>query len=182
MFPPHFREEHIMRSTVYVTILYTAIVMNLIAGVSFSQEPKYRHDHPSPEIREKVGMIKKWKMIEALEIGEEQTVRLFPRVNKLEELKVKHLEERRELLHRLKMVLDSSASEDRARKIKELVEAHTKMEERYHSDLTDAREDVFAVLTVEQKAKYLLFEELFQKQLIDILSERREPKKRVPRR
>ena len=162
-------------TSTFRVIFICLLILISTRSISLAQKPRMAGERPSPEVRERLAMVKKWKMTEALDIGEEQANTFFPRLNSLEKLRTRHVEERREIFVRLKMVLDRQAGEEAVKEkdLQSLLDEFSTKEEKFTSELKAAQESVMEVLTMEQRAKYVIFEDMFQREILDILSKRK---------
>ena len=164
----------IILSTLRATIICLLILISA-CSVSLAQKPRLTGELPSPEARERLEMVRKWKMTETLDIGEEQANTFFPRLNALEKLRTRHVEERREMFLKLKMVLERQSGEkaEKEKELQRLLDELSAKAEKFAADLKMAQESVMEALTVEQRAKYVIFEDMFQREILDILSKRK---------
>ncbi|MDP6571208.1 MAG: periplasmic heavy metal sensor [Candidatus Marinimicrobia bacterium] len=114
---------------------------------------------------EKARMMKKWKLIEYLDLNEEQSEKFFLRVTTLEkELKAFHKKERaiREDLHDL---LD--AEEVDGEKARKLIGEYFDLKLEISELLKHHHQGINDILSDEQQIKYALFEHQFKKKMKD---------------
>jgi hypothetical protein len=127
---------------------------------------------PDPGRRpyERIERWKKVRMIEFLDLSEEQSARFFARLNEHEKKRRTFQEEETEALDRLERLLRNRASESEyPEAFSAVLEAREKVgaEERaFFQGLDD-------LLSVEQRAKFLLFQRQFELQLRDAFREMR---------
>ncbi|MBC8311477.1 MAG: hypothetical protein H8E72_04180 [Candidatus Marinimicrobia bacterium] len=120
---------------------------------------------------EKVKMIKKWKLIDFLDISEDQSDMFFTRVNSFEkEMKSirKKEKELRESIHEL-------IEEDKLnkKKVSSLMDQYFELEKEKLDLRQNHHKEIGDILTPEQTVKYLVFDHHFKKRMKDKLNERK---------
>lgn len=131
------------------------------------------------KIRERIGLIRMWKLTEELDLTEEMGAKLFPLLRKYDEKWIKLQKERRDLMQQLRKALEDEATSD-----KELEGAMERVETnaRAISDLLrQQRQELKGILSPRQQAKFILFQRRFQREIREIIAEARQRKGR-PRR
>lgn len=123
------------------------------------------------EIRERLQTIKKWRLVETLDLSEDQTTKLFPRMNAIDDEVAAFNRERVELLKDLEAMLRLEANED---ELQAKMDALEELEKAHHEKMRELREAVMDVLTVKQQAQYLIFEQRFEEHLRQMLQEYRD--------
>ena len=123
---------------------------------------------PGPRGFERVERWKKVRMIEALDLSEEQSARLFARLNEVEKKRRELMRRRGELLDRLDVAVNEHADSLEIEKIFSDVES-------VDQEMSKGRRDLFRglgdLLTLEQRARFLLFERRFERELRDAMRE-----------
>ena len=119
----------------------------------------------------KVRMIKKWKLIEYLDLNEKQSEKFFVRVNAFQkEMKAIHKKNKnlREEIHEL--LEDDKIKEN---KVNDLIDEYfdiqseiLELRRNHHSEIGD-------ILNPEQTVKYVVFDHAFKKRLTDQLFNQR---------
>lgn len=111
---------------------------------------------------ERVERLKKIRLIELLEMGEEQSVRFFARMSEHERARGEFVKARNDALDRLERLVRNKAEDREYEKaIGEVREANQKTiehERKFFEGLSD-------ILSSEQRAKLVLFERRFQREL-----------------
>ncbi|HXG00371.1 MAG TPA: hypothetical protein VNL69_06270 [Bacteroidota bacterium] len=117
---------------------------------------------------ERIERFKKMRMLEILELGEEQSARFIARYNEQEQKRRELMKQRDELLDRLEQLLRAKADESEYQKLfTEIIDINRRIgEERlaFFNGLSD-------LLTIEQRAKLLLFERRFENELREAMRE-----------
>ncbi len=144
------------------------LMLILLTGVSVAQPHPDRGMHPRREhVRERVREIKMLKLMEALDLTEEQSARFFPRYREVEERIAAINEEMEELLHDL---AEASAQktdhkiDEMIRKYGELAKKHVEIRAEFINDVSD-------ILSPQQRAALIVFERRFQDRLRNLIHE-----------
>jgi len=121
-----------------------------------------------PEHFERLEQLKKVRLIEVLDLKEEQSVRFFARLNEHEREKQALMEQKNETLDRIERLIRNRGKEEEFRKLFSDVESvdqqMREMERSFFAGLSD-------ILAIEQQAKLLLFERHFTKELREAMME-----------
>ncbi len=153
--------------------IHTLLLLMLLSMPAYSQfDPP-----PDGEPRERLAELRRLKMIEALDLTEEQAVRLTVREKTFREEEAKEREKREDLLKQLRTQVkdnaDAAALRATLEQITQLSTADVIRRHEYLLSLSD-------FLSEEQIAKLVLFEHHFAKEIRRILgnSRRGRPPKR----
>lgn len=95
-----------------------------------------------------------WRLTEELNLTEEQASKIFPKLKRIRELKEKRKEERDKEIEKLSELLAKKAKGDEIKKQVELIRNNDK---KHQNECEKIQDEIFAILTPEQQAKYLLF-------------------------
>ena len=164
-----------MREIKSLVVLFLTFSFLLFGKTLFAQEPP---GHPFPEkgkrerVKEEIETMKMWKMLEALDLSQEQSDKFLPIWRELQKAQ-KVFRERRENLFRM---LEMALMEEKAKEVKIKDILFQLEKERIFLDEVQSRfrEKAKEILTIEQQAKLLLFEERFEKRMMDIIRQYRE--------
>lgn len=117
---------------------------------------------------ERVEHLKKIRLIEVLDLKEEQSVRLFARMNDHDKAKRDLFQQKNDVLDKIERLVRNGADEkEYAPQFQVLNDIDTKLvqeDHRFFEGLTD-------ILSVEQRAKMLLFERHFERELRQAMRE-----------
>lgn len=134
------------------------------------------HDKPNKH-RNKLAQLEKAKLIEALELDEETSIRFFARRNQskkdIDELEKKSDEIIVQLENTMKEK-DSPKDENQKRLIADLLKTRLQIEsekQKFINSLSD-------ILSTEQIARLLVFEKRFREEIRNVLFDRRSPNKK----
>ena len=140
----------------------------LLSTLSFSQEQKRR----DPMEDSKIQQLEKIKLIEALDLSEESSIRFFARRNEFSK-EVDQLEEKSDklLVEMENTFKDSDKNKEAAQKklLDDFIKTRTKIEtqrSKFLASLTD-------ILSTEQICKYVVFEKRFRDEIRRVLINKR---------
>lgn len=145
-----------------------AILFLLVVGTVFSQG--FRRHQFGP--RERMEQLEKIKLLEVLDLDEETSVRFFARRNEFKEEHHKIMEEREALLSEMEQALQEEKSADEFN-YEETLEKLTGLEKEFVQKRIDFINSLDDILTVEQKAKLVVFESKFMDEVRKALMRRR---------
>ena len=143
----------------------------------YAQRPPAR---PFPEegkrerLREEIQTMKMWKMLEVLDLTDEQSNDFLPAWRELQKAQKDFRERREELLKSLEAVLGEEKPDEG--KIRNILGQLEKERSRFDEVQQRFRQKAQEVLTLEQQAKLLLFEDRFEKRMMEIIRQYRERK------
>ncbi|MEO0113828.1 MAG: Spy/CpxP family protein refolding chaperone [candidate division WOR-3 bacterium] len=129
----------------------------LVFALSYSQPcPCEKHNPPpeDPKPLETLENLRMWRLTEELNLTEEQASKIFPKLKRIRELKEKRKEERNKEIEKLSELLAKKAKGDEIKKQVELIRNNDK---KHQNECEKIQDEIFAILTPEQQAKYLLF-------------------------
>jgi Spy/CpxP family protein refolding chaperone len=123
-------------------------------------------EHPMGRPMERMERLKKVRMIEMLSLSEDQSSRFFARLNEHENRRRELMKAKGESLDKVERLVRNRADEKEIEKVfAEVADAEGRFAEenqRFFAGLKD-------LLTVEQRAKFLLFERQFERELREAL-------------
>ncbi len=143
---------------------YIIVSVILVCSIIFAQ-PKYQSTG-----RENIEIMKKWKLTEYLNLTEDQAEKFFPRLNELENQLKEIAEKRQEFNKILNDMADGNDANNKEmnkiiNQIYDLEVEKLKIRKDHYKNIDD-------ILTIEQKAKYLVFEKKFKKRMKNQFRER----------
>ena len=138
------------------------ITLSLFIAFTFSQPPGVSdRDH------ENVRMMKKWKLIEYLDLNEEQSEKFFVMVNAFQkEMKTIH-KKKKKLREDIHEMLEEDKLNDN--KVEGLIDKFFNNESEIQELRRKHHKEIDEVLTAEQTIKYLIFDHKFKKRIKDQL-------------
>ena len=122
-----------------------------------------------PRGRERLDQFRKLKLIEVLDLTEENALRFFAKLNEHENKMQEIQKQRNDLIDSLEILVNVNASDKTLEKMFDgLMEIETKtMNER-----KNFRGEVKGILTTEQMAKFFVFERKFRSEVRDVMEEK----------
>ncbi|MGB8657356.1 MAG: hypothetical protein WCE90_06170 [Candidatus Zixiibacteriota bacterium] len=147
----------------------------LPAGSTLAQGPPSPGDMPEhreerERVRENIETLHMWKLLEALDLTSDQSARFLPALKDFQEAKKTFEDRRRELLRQLEADLESKGNEG------DLKEALTNLEnnrKEFQLEMDKLFERSRAILTLEQQAKFFLFEDKFERRMKETIEQMR---------
>lgn len=125
---------------------------------------------PGPEGRpmERLESLKKVRMIEMLDLKEDQSARFFARLNEHDKAHRTLRKEREEVLDKLERLLRNHADEA---DYEPLFQQIRTIDEKVISEMRDYTQSLRDILSVEQRAKLMLFDRRFERELRDAMKD-----------
>ncbi len=149
-----------MKKYALIFVFMLIPLMSLLAQIG--EPPPIDNDNAM----KKIEAVKIWKLIEFLDIDQEQGDKFFPRLRKLEKQKRKTFKARKKHLENLRKLLGNEATDS---KLLAQINKIMSFDKESKSEETKLREEVMSVLSIKQQAKLLLFEEKFTKEIRKII-------------
>ncbi|MBC8344141.1 MAG: periplasmic heavy metal sensor [Bacteroidetes bacterium] len=131
-----------------------------IAVILLWTNPAFAQNRPTDS---DVRLLKKWKLIENLNLTEEQAEIFFPRVNKLENELEQIGKQKKGLYTEMDRMIENKEVDEK--RVDEILNEVNNLEKKEADLLHEHMQDINDVLTPEQKAKYSVFEQRFRKEL-----------------
>jgi Spy/CpxP family protein refolding chaperone len=150
------------------------ILLLIPAGLVFSQGPPSSTDErpgrreDREKIRENIETLRVWKLLEALNLTEEQSTKFLPALKEFQTAKKSFEDRRKDLLEELETTLNAGPND------KKLTEILTEMENNRKQFLvaTDSYlEKAKSILTIEQQAQLFLFEDKFERRIRETIEQ-----------
>ncbi len=139
------------------TIAFLPLLLIFNMGNSQEKDPR--------EIIEKVRI---YKLTENLDLSEEQITKFFPRLKELRKSEQEFHTKRMEIVKKLKELLAEKASEQEI--VKTINHLQELQKKRFEMQLKEF-EEIKQILTPEQQAKFIIFQEEFEKEIRDLIRE-----------
>ena len=138
-----------------------------VFGQPFGNPPGPRHE----KIRERIRMVKIWKLTEELNLSEEQSEKFFPAYNKFQADREAIEDKRRETIKQLD---ELTLSEDPSGKqINSLLDRLESLDQELRDKKAGFRIKLEDILTTRQIGRLYLFEMHFQRQIQEIIRDAR---------
>lgn len=167
-----------MRNTKIVTAVVTAAMLmasSLMAQPDSEPPPGWSPmggpHHRWRQMAENIENLRLLKLLEAVDLTEEQSAKFIPVFQSYRKDFKASLDERRELVDHLADLVDSNASDQELNAgIQQLIDLKDKMEKQRDDFLAECR----GILTTKQLAKLVIFQERFEREILQSLREFRQ--------
>ncbi|HVP37535.1 MAG TPA: periplasmic heavy metal sensor [Terriglobales bacterium] len=125
-------------------------------------------------LREEIDTMKMWKMLEVLDLSQEQSDKFLPVWREMQKAQKDFREKRENLLKSLEAILGAEKPDEG--KIRDILGQLEKERSRFDDIQQNFRQKAQEILTLEQQAKLVLFEDRFEKRMMEIIRQYRERK------
>jgi len=150
-----------------------------LEGIPFAEAPLLPEDSPKPggppgkgeKMQEKVEALRVWKLLETLDLTEEQANSFLPAYREFQKSEENYNQNRRELLDQLQQSLESKDQKKISEIVAKLKQNRLQMEQNRVQFLTR----IDKMLSPEQQAKFLLFQNRFEGRMRAEIMELRQP-------
>jgi Spy/CpxP family protein refolding chaperone len=159
----------------YLVILVFVLLTSLFT-VAYSQLFPPGMEPNKEKAEEKLEMLKIWKLTEVLDLKSEQTIEFFSLYKQFEELRRTHLKERRELVEKLKRDIESGDITQSS--IENYNASIIELKKKLIEDESNIINQMSNILTPVQMAKFVVFEETFQEEMLGMIKKMKEEKER----
>ena len=126
-------------------------------------------------------IIRIWKIVDELELNDQQLQKFLPRFNELNDLRGKYYEKRRAASSEMKKLLDANTPES---KLKSALNEYRNMEVEFRQKEKQLEDALNSDLTIKQQIKFIAFEYEYRRDMgrlmrnLRELSEMREPQQK----
>ncbi len=149
-----------------MTVAALALIL-LSSSIIYAQRPG-----GSPERRrEKLQDLAIWKMLEVLDLSQEQTDKFLPALREMQKQEARLREERSKMLDELERVMTQRGSEKEVKQIIYQIRQLGKQGEENRERFFDRAE---SILTIEQLGKLVLFQDRFERKMREMMREMQE--------
>jgi hypothetical protein len=156
--------------------LPSVVILGAVLLVSLGAAQPFQHDDRKP--LERIEHFKKVRLIEILDMKEEQSVRFFSRMNEHDNVKRALMKEKMDILDRIERLVRNHADAAEFEKLfPEVAAANARIAQedvKFFNGLVD-------ILTAEQRGKFLLFERHFERELREAMRDIQRRRMRMDR-
>lgn len=145
---------------------FLLLIFMLIPALVFAQ-----NNRPRKGPREKIEQLEKVKLIDALDMDEQTTLRFFARRNEFR----KNTDALSDSLDSIVDELESGLNKENDSRNKELVNNYLNIEKQIASQHSQFINSLYDILTVKQVAKLIVFEKRFREEIRRFLLRGRQP-------
>jgi len=167
-------------------LVVTAAVAVLSSGGAFvrAQSPQPQQQTPAvtpAEIQRMFEAVALVRAQEALKLSDERYLPFLAKYKALQDVRRRTLQERTRLLRELNRLTNPDAGNGDETQLKERLKALQDLDTRSESELHKAYEGIDSVLDVRQQARFRLFEEMMERQKLDLLMRARQANRAMKR-
>ena len=163
-----------------MTALIALSMILLLAQTGWTQENPENSPPPGSrqEALQRITMLRIFKLTEMLELNEEDAARLFPVIQRYDRQFREIMEKKEKLMHRLRQELQQERPDEA--KLHKLVDEILVLEREAMRLRTEQFKELKQILTAQQYAKYLIFDQRFREDLNRMLDDirRQRPRRR----
>ena len=143
------------------------VIGALMAGAVFTYaQPKQMMARRS-ELRERMRMLRMWRLTEFLNLDEKTAARFFPILNRYDNERENLIKQKRKTLLKLREALRAEKTDPKT--LAKLVDKVNRLNDAFINLSRREQAELSKVLTLEQQAKLLLFKSEFEKRLGQML-------------
>ena len=172
-----------------MTVVAASAVMVLSGGAAFAraqplQSPQSQAEAPAvtpAEIQRMFEAVALVRAQEALKLSDERYLPFLAKYKALQDVRRRTLQERTRLLRELNRLTNPDAGNGDETQLKERLKALQDLDTRSESELHKAYEGIDSVLDVRQQARFRLFEEMMERQKLDLLMRARQANRAMKR-
>ncbi len=123
-------------------------------------------------VRDLVHAYRVWKLTDVLELSEEQMPVFYSKLKEIDRLEAELLENQREVVKRLADILDDKEIDQE--KLNEALAEHRALRQKRLEEVGRLRDEAETMLSAEQRARYLVFDQEFRSDLRNIIQKARD--------
>jgi len=152
--------------TVASLILFLFVLLAIGAEDSKSEAAKKYGDSAleqlNKDIPKLVEIIRIWKMVDELDLQEDQLVKFLPRYKALNESRFKQYRLRRATSDKMKILLDTSSSDEEIKsELNKAKNANIELRQKEQQ----LENELYSMLTIKQQAKFVVFQDSFHRDM-----------------
>ncbi len=129
------------------------------------------------KIRERIELIRMWKLTEKLDLTEETGAKLFPILHNYDQKRTKLQKEHQNIMKKLREAIEDEATSDG--EIEAAMDNWEKNALAVSDLIRQQREELKGILSPRQQAKFILFQRQFDREIRKIIAEAREKRLRA---
>ena len=125
-------------------------------------------DLSKEDIPRLVEIIRIWKFVDELGLKEEQMVEFIPRFKELNDLRSNYYRSRGNAINKLKGIIGPNPSKAQ---IESAINEYRNLRTIYHQEEKQLEDKLYSGLTVEQQAKFIVFQSVYRRDMINLQRE-----------
>lgn len=144
-----------------LTILTCVLAITVPAAIASAED-----------VRELVHAYRVWKLTDVLELSEEQMPVFYSRLKDIDRLEADLLKDQREVVKRLSDILNEDKIDEQ--KLREALDEHRAIRLKRIEEVGRLRDDAEMMLSAEQRARYVVFDQEFRSDIRNIIQKARD--------
>jgi len=167
----------VIKIILIMALLALALGMLLAIGANTNAQERRRTSEgidinlSSEDVPRLFEIIRIWKIVEELELNDQQLQKFLPRFNELNDQRGKYYTKRREASKEMKNLLETNASES---KLKSSLEKYRDLEVKFHQKERQLEETLNSDLSIKQQIKFISFEYEYRRDMGRLMRNLRE--------
>lgn len=160
-------ESRLRRNSLSGNTLQGNTLQGNISQGNISQEGSARVK--DEEIRRTLGLVRNLKLVKELSLPEDKANMVLEKLRRMDQLQSNFSQQRRGVVSQLEKIVNSSNPEqlELKAKLRELREIETN----YVSEKERTKKEIYDLLTPQQRARYILFQQKFQNELRQVITD-----------
>ncbi len=134
-------------------------------------------DFEGKKPKEKLEMIRIWKLTEELNLSEDQSTRFFPKLKELKRVREEFEQNRMKIIEEIENYLRNAKKYEKELKAK--IQELELSESKFREAEAKIKKEIAAILTPEQQAKFMLFQMRFNEELRNVIQRAKKMKKEM---
>lgn len=123
-------------------------------------------DLPNEDVPHLVEIIRVWKLVDELELKEEQLIKFLPKFKELIDLRDKYFRSRRKNVTGLEKLLTANPSEN---ELKSAIDEFKSAEVDYYITYKRLNDELDTNLNIEQQAKFIVFQDRYRRDMRSLI-------------
>ncbi|MBD3183679.1 hypothetical protein GF312_15415 [Candidatus Poribacteria bacterium] len=161
-----------------INIILTSIILIFALGLLIALEAqtsdKTKKRQPEPidiniskeDMPRLVEIIRIWKMVDELDLEEDQLTFFLPRFKKYDKLISNYYRNRHNYIKDTKVLLESNATDIQ---LEEMIAKYRESEMDFFKEYRELSDELYSKLTVEQRAKFIVFQDEYRRDMRRLL-------------
>lgn len=131
--------------------------------------------HPPPEPpplergkpKKMIHAIRIWKLTEELDLSEEQLAKFLPKLNRLDDTKEEFHKKRADAIKEMRHLLESEKVSEK--ELKKKIGEIEGIRKEFEKEKDKTRAEIKKILTIPQQARFIIFQEKFERHMKEII-------------
>ena len=147
-----------------IACLFLFLGLLLTIGAETDSSDRARQNHGNIELSKEdipriFEILRIWKLVDELELNEDQLLAFLPKFKELEELRRRYYRGRRDNIEKMSKLLETNSSENQ---LKSATDEFRKAEIDFYQKYRQLKDSINSNLTIKQQAKFVVFEDKYR--------------------